>query len=190
MDMKWYSIFICLYFLSGLLMLNRWFHIFMTIRVSSLVNCSFVSLAHFSYHHHHQQHHDHRHQHFSSSIRALQVLQKQTLFRHVSVDPQIISNELAPPEARAKYSFNSRTSSWERGWMGGVSLSPLWVVEIATKNPFVLIIHTTACWLLENLTLALAFIHSWWAECRVVDQWCKPVQYGGFGHGEVNAQIP
>ena len=55
MDMKWYSIFICLYFLSGLLMLNRWFHIFMTIRVSSLVNCSFVSLAHFSYHHHHQQ---------------------------------------------------------------------------------------------------------------------------------------
>ena len=41
----------------------------------------------------------------------LQVLQKQTLFRHVSVDPQIISNDLAPPEPRAKYSFNSRTSS-------------------------------------------------------------------------------
>ena len=54
MDMKRYSIFICLYFLSGLLMLSSWLHIFMTIRVSSLVNCSFLFLAHFSYHHHQQ----------------------------------------------------------------------------------------------------------------------------------------
>ena len=34
MDMKRYSIFICLYFLSGLLMLSSWLHIFMTIHVS------------------------------------------------------------------------------------------------------------------------------------------------------------